>query len=88
MHGDLHVIMKTEIPQDRQTGRLAREHSNRGRTGDAVREYGGPLEMQTEVRTGRCQIRGKQIGERQRGRQGIGESCGQENRDSGRQADR
>ncbi len=40
---------KTEIPQDRQTGRLAREHSNKGRTGEAGREYGGPVDMQTEV---------------------------------------
>ena len=40
---------KTEIPQDRQTGRLAREHSNRGRTGEAGREYGGPVDRKTEI---------------------------------------
>ncbi len=62
---------KTEITEDKQTGRLARGHANRERTGEAGREYVGPVDMQTEVRTGRCQIRGKQIGERQRGRLGI-----------------
>jgi hypothetical protein len=33
--------MKTEIPQDRQTGRLAREHSNRGKDGRGRQEIWG-----------------------------------------------
>jgi len=77
--------MKTEIPQDRQTGRLAREHSNRGRTGEAGREYGGPVDRQTEVRTGRCQMRGKKIGERGRDRQSIWGTCGHADRGTDRQ---
>ncbi len=40
-------------------------------TGETGRGLGGPVDRQTEVRTSRCQIRGKQIGERQKGRQGI-----------------
>jgi hypothetical protein len=49
MHGDLHVIMRTEIPQDRQTGRLAREHSNRGMTGETGRGLESPVDRKTEI---------------------------------------
>jgi hypothetical protein len=41
--------MKTEIPEDSRTDRLARRQANRGRMGEAGMEYGGPVDRQTEV---------------------------------------
>jgi hypothetical protein len=43
------VDRKTEIPQDRQTGRLARGYAKRGRTGETGRKYGGPVDRKTEI---------------------------------------
>jgi hypothetical protein len=49
--------MRTEIPQDRQTGRLARGHVIRGRMGEYAWEYGGPVDRQTDRGTGQADVR-------------------------------